>query len=282
MLSNTVSMLPDRVKICEICSKEYIIVSTMQRYCSYSCKCKAHYRRNGLKWVNKNKDRLKRYNREWHWKKHGKPVDVNLTCQWCKTEFKTTIKHRRFCAKECQKRARDERKKMDPVHQEKRRARSARWYYKDLYGNRQRSVEYCLKRLKTDPAFRIKLTLRNRVRDKLKRIMKGKPMTERSFFSIGCSLPELKTHFELKFRDGMSWDNYGKVWVVDHIKPLSKFNLLDKSERVAANNYTNLQPLLRKENDEKSDKYEEPMVKDIFDGQNHVLTTLTCQSPELS
>ncbi len=42
---------------------------------------------------------------------------------------------------------------------------------------------------------------------------------------------------------------------IDHIKPISKFNLDDENEFLDCCNYTNIQPLLFKQNQEKSNKW---------------------------
>ena len=72
---------------------------------------------------------------------------------------------------------------------------------------------------------------------------------------LGCSIIELKTHLESKFQEGMSWDNYGE-WHIDHIKPLSKFQLKNKDEFLLAVHYTNLQPLWAEDNLKKGNKME--------------------------
>lgn len=71
---------------------------------------------------------------------------------------------------------------------------------------------------------------------------------------LGCSIKELKIYLESKFKAGMSWENYGE-WHIDHVKPLSKFNLRNKEEFKKACSYMNLQPLWAKENLSKQDKY---------------------------
>ncbi len=59
---------------------------------------------------------------------------------------------------------------------------------------------------------------------------------------IGCSRDELCDYIESLFLDGMSWENFNE-WHIDHIKPLSSFNMLDAAERSKANHFSNLQPL---------------------------------------
>lgn len=61
---------------------------------------------------------------------------------------------------------------------------------------------------------------------------------------LGCSIEEFKTHLESKFQHGMTWENYGrKGWHIDHIKPLSSFDLTDGEQLKIACNYKNMQPL---------------------------------------
>ena len=80
---------------------------------------------------------------------------------------------------------------------------------------------------------------------------------------IGCSPEELIKHIESKWTAGMSWDNYGRAsinnntWQIDHIKPCSKFNLLDEAEQMECFNYKNLQPMWAIDNIIKSDNYNE-------------------------
>ena len=68
---------------------------------------------------------------------------------------------------------------------------------------------------------------------------------------LGYSAIELKLHMESKFKEGMSWENWGK-WHIDHIKPISKFNKDEKPSVVNA--LDNLQPLWESENLTKSNK----------------------------
>ena len=65
---------------------------------------------------------------------------------------------------------------------------------------------------------------------------------------LGCTVEELVMYFEGKFHDGMSWENYGTMWHIDHIRPLSWFDLSNTIEFKIACHYTNLQPMLASDN----------------------------------
>lgn len=71
---------------------------------------------------------------------------------------------------------------------------------------------------------------------------------------VGCSKLELMEHLQRQFKLGMNWNNYGKVWEIDHIKPTSLFNLVEEAQQKACFHYTNLQPLFKWENRQKSNK----------------------------
>jgi len=66
---------------------------------------------------------------------------------------------------------------------------------------------------------------------------------------LGCTIDELKAYLELKFKPGMTWDNWSMHgWHIDHIKPLASFDLTDREQFKEACHYTNLQPLWAEEN----------------------------------
>ena len=69
---------------------------------------------------------------------------------------------------------------------------------------------------------------------------------------LGCSVSELREHVEAQFVPGMTWDNWGTEWQLDHIRPLVSYNLADRTQFLAACHYTNLRPLGIYEHKEKS------------------------------
>jgi len=60
---------------------------------------------------------------------------------------------------------------------------------------------------------------------------------------LGCEIQFFKEYLESKFKIGMSWENYGKIWHVDHIIPCKKFDLQNPEQQKKCFHYTNLQPL---------------------------------------
>jgi len=58
---------------------------------------------------------------------------------------------------------------------------------------------------------------------------------------------------EKLFKPGMTWDNHGE-WEIDHIRPLTSFDLVDRLQFLEAVHYTNLQPLWAGENRKKRNK----------------------------
>ena len=125
-------------------------------------------------------------------------------------------------------------------------------YYKKWYTklkNKKYLSEYQNRKKKYDLQFRIACNLRSRLWQAIKNVQKkGSAIRD-----LGCSISELKVSFEKQFKPGMTWENYGE-WHIDHVKPLSVFDLSDRKELLKAVHYTNLQPLWARENISKRNK----------------------------
>ena len=119
-----------------------------------------------------------------------------------------------------------------------------RWLDKNTIKNRETHRRYLRQRWKTDLSFRLLVTLRNRMRQALKKNYKSSG-TERL---TGCSMRELKQYLESLFRPGMTWENYGPVWHIDHQTPCVRFNLSLPEQQRKCFHFTNLQPLFASEN----------------------------------
>ena len=109
-------------------------------------------------------------------------------------------------------------------------------------------------RRRIDPIYRIIEGFRSR----LCSIIKSKE--ERTKDLIGCSPLQLRSHIESQFKKGMSWENYGSYWHVDHIIPVSAFDHTSRKQRQQCWHWTNLQPLEAKENLMKNKKITKPQL----------------------
>ena len=127
-------------------------------------------------------------------------------------------------------------------------------YKKKWYDNGGREINYKWRRekLKNDPVFRAQMNLRLRLYEFIK---KGKYRKYGRFKTmLGCDWDYFKKHIESQFEQGMSWSNYGK-WEIDHVIPISVWDLSKEEDQMLASHYTNLQPLWAEENRKKSNKF---------------------------
>lgn len=114
------------------------------------------------------------------------------------------------------------------------------------------STDYHRLRKLEDNNFRLRCNTRKRVYD----AVRGICYSSQTQAIFGCSRDEFLNYLESKFYGGMNWDNYGNngIWEVDHIIPISNYDLTDLSQLRLALHYTNCQPLLIKENRSKFNK----------------------------
>jgi hypothetical protein len=104
--------------------------------------------------------------------------------------------------------------------------------------------EYRSSRKQEDMFFKIKSNLSSRLSD----LIRGKKNST-TLELIGCDKETFLKHIESQFDHNMNWNNYGlKGWHIDHIIPISSFNLTDENELKKACYYKNLQPLWWKDN----------------------------------
>lgn len=115
----------------------------------------------------------------------------------------------------------------------------------------KKCVAYNKKKYHEDIKFRITKSLRERMRRFLK--MKDAKKCNTTMNLIGCTPIFLKEYIESKFKEGMTWDNYGE-WHIDHIQCCKSFDLTNEEEQTKCFHYTNLQPLWASENLSKSSK----------------------------
>jgi len=124
------------------------------------------------------------------------------------------------------------------------------YYIKNKKKIRKRQTPQQRKRKQIDVNFRLSCMLR----DRLNKAIKGNYKTGSAVKDLGCSIYFLKQYVENKFYGGMTWDNWGTIWQLDHIISLWKFDLTDREQFLKAVHYTNLQPLSILDHREKTAK----------------------------
>lgn len=136
------------------------------------------------------------------------------------------------------------------THREQRREYNQQWRQQ----NRDYWRKYQNERLKTDLNYRLHNYLSAALR-------KGIRKNRRSMFDIlGYSIDNLRQHLESLFQPGMSWQNYGTTWHIDHVIPKSWFRVetedgIDEYELKVCWSLRNLQPLGAGENLRKKDRH---------------------------
>lgn len=157
------------------------------------------------------------------------------------------------------------RKKYREENKEKIKERTKKWYRnnKDYCMQKQRDRlknpnerkkrnEYMQNKKYNDVNYRLSLQLRNRFTKAVQnQSKKGSAVKD-----LGCTIEKFILWIEMNWKEGMSWDNWGLYgWHIDHIKPLSSFDLTDRNQLLEACHYANLQPLWAKDNLSKGKKY---------------------------
>jgi hypothetical protein len=95
--------------------------------------------------------------------------------------------------------------------------------------------------------------------DKLKRVIRSRiigALTSKKKHTIeylGCNIPEY-LKWLLKNNNNYTLENRGNEWHIDHVIPLSRFNLENEDEQLIAFNWRNTMPLSCQENLKKNNK----------------------------
>lgn len=194
-------------RVCDICGQRFLAPSHRERRCSEEC------RKVGS---------AKKYAR-WYYKNYSE----NVQRQRDRREEMPEQRRKDQLAKS-RKRAADNRDRRTEAE------RKAVVRYQAEY-NRQRAAR--------DPVFKTMNAIRVRLNQAIRRRGVHRPKHRTEAF-LGCSWQGFLDHIESLFEPGMRWDNWGRdSWHIDHIVPLSAFDLSDAGECMAACNFRNHRPL---------------------------------------
>ena len=231
-----------RLRICTWCGKEYSLLYKF-KYCSDLCRAAA------LNEVNKERLKAQRRARGLRTrhaapkqaqedrfcvkcgvllpsrrKKYCQDCDPSIRhhnlCEICNSELPKG--HRSLCSEECRKQKRNNNRKSFPSSND------------------------------------LSSKIRERIGVRIKKIMKG----ERSGINyrglVKFKEKDFKVAIAKQFKSGMTWDNYGFVWHIDHKIPVRAFNLSCPEDIKRCWDLKNLQPLLVVDNLKKGGNMDRP------------------------
>ena len=123
--------------------------------------------------------------------------------------------------------------------------------------NRDKINKSRKKRFKENPQLRIKSSYYTRLNQCYKKKYKSKTL----LYYMGCSFEQFIEWIHFQFEKGMTFDNYGSEWHMDHVKPCASFDLTKENDLKECMNWKNIRPCWGKENISKSDKIDMKLIK---------------------
>ena len=251
----------DDTRKCTKCGKELPLSQFYKRKAKSGCikylaECKYCTKSRAVQWGRGHKEKRRLSRARWN---SNHPEEVKAAkIRWRNNNPEYNAEWRRINIDKARENASMWRKN----NYEKKRRLNAEWRKHNLdkaressnkwrSNNRKHSAEYKKRRRATDPEFK----MISNIRASVSRILKNNTKRGHTIELLGCSAEYLRHYLENQFTGDMNWDNYGPYgWHIDHIIPLSYFDMSDPEQQRRAWHYTNLQPLWAADNIRKSNK----------------------------
>jgi hypothetical protein len=233
-----------------------LLILLLQKVAREKEQMRASARRNRVnrlectrRWRSKNADKIREYNQEYRKSHKGEHVEEarQRAAAWYAANKERARKSNAEWASRNPEALERHRKKWAANNPEKIKAMSFAWRVK----NRRVVQEKTNARYRNCPSVRILSVQRARLRHALNGRLKAAKTVE----LLGCDGEALKRHLEKQFVFGMTWENYGSRWHIDHIKPCAAFDFTDPAQQRECFHFSNLQPLWAEDNQKKGGRY---------------------------
>lgn len=163
-----------------------------------------------------------------------------------KVAYQKDIEVNRMHNREYYKQNPDKRKEYAKKYRKENPEKIKQWKVENKIDQNAKANNRQKAKKEVDPLYKLKCNTRSRLSNVFTKIKAGKKPNTLSL--LGTDWQNLKLHIEIRFTEGMTWNNYGE-WEVDHIMPLAIAKT--KESLAPLCHYTNLQPLWAKDNREK-------------------------------
>lgn len=113
-----------------------------------------------------------------------------------------------------------------------------------------------------DPAFKLRKDMRDYINNLIVNYGNNNQgdKYKRAMSLLDCEIKFLRDWIEHQFDDDMTWENKKDYWHLDHITPVSSFDLLNEEDIKKCFHWSNLQPLEKTKNMKKSKKIDQGMI----------------------
>lgn len=149
------------------------------------------------------------------------------------------------------------------------------YYYDSMIRNIKGSCKSCTKivrqryyptrnkkrkeNLDKDPRLKVQRSFQTRFYQLLKGSIKWSNLLSKY---MGCTIDEFIMWIEYQFIEGMTLENYGKEWHLDHVRPCASFDLSKEDDIRECMSWKNIRPCWKKENLTKSSKIDHKLIED--------------------
>jgi len=144
----------------------------------------------------------------------------------------------------------------------KRDAQYRKEYRREYYAKHKEELAEYMRQRRENPQIRLNRNISSAISSSLRSNKQGRHWED----LVGYTLADLRSHLEKQFTSGMSWDNYGQGWHIDHKIPVSAF-LFDSPEDPDFKrcwSLNNLRPAWASYNMSKHDKLDVNLVIDVL------------------